>query len=80
MNERSLIKMMREIERLMMSKGERTANGLLKAARDLFVINGYGAVSLREIALKLGINAGAIYNHFPSKQEILFRLRNECNS
>lgn len=74
MNERSLIKMMREIERLMMSKGERTANGLLKAARDLFVINGYGAVSMREIALKLGINAGAIYNHFPSKQEILFRL------
>ena len=74
MNERSLINMMREIERLMMSKGERTANGLLKAARDLFVINGYGAVSMREIALKLGINAGAIYNHFPSKQEILFRL------
>ena len=65
---------MREIERLMMSKGKRTANGLLKAARDLFVINGYGAVSMREIALKLGINAGAIYNHFPSKQEILFRL------
>ena len=29
---------------------------------------------MREIALKLGINAGAIYNHFPSKQEILFRL------
>ena len=74
MNERSLINMMREIERLMMSKGKRTANGLLKAARDLFVINGYGAVSMREIALKLGINAGAIYNHFPSKQEILFRL------
>ena len=74
MNERSLINMIREIERLMMSKGKRTANGLLKAARDLFVINGYGAVSMREIALKLGINAGAIYNHFPSKQEILFRL------
>ena len=58
----------------MSSKGERTAKGLLEAARDLFVINGYEAVSMREIALKMGINAGAIYNHFPSKQEILFRL------
>jgi len=58
----------------MSSKGERTAKGLLEAARDLFVINGYEAVSMREIALKMGINAGAIYNHFSSKQEILFRL------
>ena len=58
----------------MSSKGERTAKGLLEAARDLFVVNGYAAVSMREIALKMGINAGAIYNHFPSKQEILFRL------
>ena len=58
----------------MSSKGERTAKGSLEAARDLFVINGYAAVSMREIALKMGINAGAIYNHFPSKQEILFRL------
>jgi len=57
-----------------LSKGKKTANGLLIAARDLFVLNGYAAVSMREIALKLGINAGAIYNHFPSKQEILFRL------
>ena len=57
-----------------LSKGKKTAKGLLIAARDLFVLNGYAAVSMREIALKLGINAGAIYNHFPSKQEILFRL------
>ena len=55
-------------------KGEKTAQGLLLAARNLFVLYGYSAVSMREIALKLGINAGAIYNHFPSKQEILFRL------
>ena len=57
-----------------LSKGKKTAESLLVAARDLFVLNGYAAVSMREIALKLGINAGAIYNHFPSKQEILFRL------
>ena len=57
-----------------LSKGKKTAKRLLVAARDLFVLNGYAAVSMREIALKLGINAGAIYNHFPSKQEILFRL------
>lgn len=57
-----------------LSKGKKTAKSLLVAARDLFVLNGYAAVSMREIALKLGINAGAIYNHFPSKQEILFRL------
>ena len=57
-----------------LSKGKKTAKSLLVAARDLFVLNGYAAVSMREIALKLGINAGAIYNHFPSTQEILFRL------
>lgn len=56
------------------SKGARTAADLLIVARDLFAAQGYAAVSMREIALKCGIGAGAIYNHFASKQDILMQI------
>lgn len=52
------------------SKGERTQNDIIKAARRLFVDQGYHGTSMRQIAEKAGIALGGIYNHFSSKEDV----------
>jgi len=44
---------------------------ILDAARELFVTEGYGSVSLRKIAVKVGCTPMAIYCHFEDKADIL---------
>ena len=43
-------------------------------ALHLFAERGYAAVSMRQIASKVGLQAGAFYNYFPDKQTILADL------
>jgi AcrR family transcriptional regulator len=50
---------------------------ILDAARDLFVREGYDAVSMRRIAAKIEYSPTAIYLHFPDKQSILTALCDE---
>lgn len=40
----------------------------------LFARNGYAAVSMRQIAAAVGVQAGALYNYTPDKQSLLFGL------
>jgi AcrR family transcriptional regulator len=56
------------------STGAETAEKLRNAALELFARSGYAAVSMREIAAETGVQAGAIYNHFPTKQDLLNEL------
>lgn len=56
------------------SVGDKTAAAVRAAARRLFAQSGYPAVSMRAIATEVGIQAGALYNHFPTKQAILLDL------
>lgn len=51
-----------------------TAGNILQAALHLIAERGYAAVSMRDIAVAVDIQASSIYNHFASKQDILFRL------
>lgn len=44
------------------------------AALELFAQSGYAAVSMRQIARKVGVQAGALYNYTPDKQSLLFDL------
>lgn len=44
------------------------------AARALFAEHGYAAVSMRQIAAEVGVQAGALYNYTPDKQSLLFDL------
>ncbi|EAV41930.1 transcriptional regulator, TetR family protein [Roseibium aggregatum IAM 12614] len=53
------------------AKGQETAARVRKAALKRFAVNGYAAVSMREIAADVGVQPGALYNHFPTKQDIL---------
>ena len=47
------------------------------AALRLFARHGYAAVSMRQIAAEVGVQAGALYNYTPDKQTLLFDLMKE---
>lgn len=51
-----------------------TKEKILNSALDLFAENGYNAVTVRDIAAKVGIKASSLYNHFENKQNILDEL------
>ena len=44
------------------------------AALKLFAQHGFAAVSMRQIATQVGVQAGALYNYTPDKQTLLFDL------
>ncbi|MGY3439387.1 MULTISPECIES: TetR/AcrR family transcriptional regulator [unclassified Marinovum] len=44
------------------------------AALKLFARHGFAAVSMRQIAGEVGVQAGALYNYTPDKQSLLFSL------
>ncbi|WP_456433244.1 TetR/AcrR family transcriptional regulator [Nitratifractor sp.] len=51
-----------------------TRQKILESALRLFSEKGYKATTVRDIAADVGIRAGAIYNHFKNKEEILKTL------
>jgi AcrR family transcriptional regulator len=50
------------------------ARDLTAAAVDLFYEQGAKATTVREITKACGLTAGALYNHFTSKEELLFTV------
>jgi AcrR family transcriptional regulator len=53
------------------SRGEKTAAKVRRAALELFARRGYAAVSMRQIAAEVGVQAGALYLYTPDKQSLL---------
>ncbi len=53
------------------SNGQRTAAEVRRAALGLFAAHGYAAVSMRQIAAEVGVQAGALYLYTPDKQSLL---------
>jgi AcrR family transcriptional regulator len=51
-----------------------TQERLVDAATRLFSERGYHAVGMRELADAVGVRPASLYNHFASKQELLFRI------
>ena len=47
------------------------------AARRLFARHGFAAVSMRQIAAEVGVQAGALYLYTPDKETLLFDLLKE---
>lgn len=60
----------------MEDKAITTKQKILEASLALFSEKGYKATTVRDIAGKVGIRQGAIYNHFKNKEEILETLVN----
>ena len=56
---------------------ETTRRAILDAALDLFVSEGYGQASIRNIAARVEYSPGAIYGYFTSKDEIFYALAEE---
>lgn len=56
------------------SSAEITAPRIRDAALRLFARHGYAAVSMRQIAQDVGVQAGALYLYTPDKQSLLFDL------
>lgn len=51
-----------------------TKEQILTAALDMFCINGYSTVSIRDIGKAVGIKESSIYYHFKNKEDILQTL------
>jgi len=62
------------MDQITLSKGERTRQGVMEAAYELFLTQGYAATSMRQIAERAGLALGGIYNHFSSKEAIFAEL------
>ncbi len=56
------------------ASGVRTDGAIRKAAVKLLYERGYHGMNLRDLAAAVGIQAGSLYNHFPSKQALLHTL------
>jgi TetR/AcrR family transcriptional regulator, cholesterol catabolism regulator len=51
-----------------------TRTRIFTAALEAFAELGYQGASLRDIAKRVGIEVGSLYNHISSKEELLFQL------
>lgn len=51
-----------------------TKERILEKALELFSVKGFQAVSTREIAEAVGVQKGALYNHFKNKQDIFDQI------
>ena len=56
------------------SFSQKTAPRVAKAALRLFAKYGYASVSMRQIALDVGVQVGTLYNYTPDKQALLFNI------
>ena len=58
------------MEKVSITKKERTRQAIEQAAYGLFMEQGFTATSMRQIAEAAGLALGGIYNHYASKEEI----------
>jgi AcrR family transcriptional regulator len=59
------------------SDGGRTEAAIREAAISLMARFGYEAVSMRQLAAEVGVQAAALYRYFPTKEDLLFTLLRE---
>jgi TetR/AcrR family transcriptional regulator, cholesterol catabolism regulator len=55
-------------------RGEKTGEEIRAVALELFYKRGFQATTLRDVAAKVGIQVGSLYNHINSKGEVLFEI------
>lgn len=58
----------------MPTKSEKTAAAILSAAEELFLARNYADVTVDGIARRSGVTKGALYHHFPSKEDLYLQM------
>jgi AcrR family transcriptional regulator len=56
---------------------DRYRQELLQQCFDLFAQKGYGSLTMRQIAAKIGVSTGTLYHYFSSKEELFIQLIEE---
>jgi AcrR family transcriptional regulator len=56
---------------------DRYRRELLQQCFDLFAQKGYGSLTMRQIAAKIGVSTGTLYHYFASKEELFIQLIEE---
>lgn len=59
------------------SDGEKTEAAIRTASLRLIARHGFEAVSMRQLAGEVGVQAAALYRYFPNKEELLYALMRE---
>lgn len=59
------------------TNGEQTARSIRVESLKLIARHGYDAVSMRQIASAVGVQASALYQYFPNKQQLLVTIMRE---
>ena len=60
-----------------MRNGSQTRERIERTALKLFVENGVTETSIRDIAREAGVSQGAMYNHYASKEDLVWYLFSE---
>ncbi len=56
---------------------DRYRKELLKKCFDLFASQGYGSLTMRQVAKEIGVSTGTLYHYFPSKEALFLQLIEE---
>ncbi len=55
-------------------RGESTRNRIVEAAVSILERDGIRSFSMRQVAAAAGVSVGSVYEYFPSRQALLFRI------
>ena len=57
-----------------MTRSEKTIAAILSAAEELFLARNYAGVTVDAVAQRCGVTKGALYHHFPSKEDLYLQM------
>jgi AcrR family transcriptional regulator len=60
------------------TKGHERAGAILGVARELLGTEGYGALSMRSVALRVGVSLSTVQHYYPSREALLEALLNQA--
>jgi AcrR family transcriptional regulator len=60
------------------TKGHERAVAILGVARELLGTEGYGALSMRSVALRVGVSLSTVQHYYPSREALLEALLNQA--
>ena len=60
------------------AKGHERAGAILSVAREILGTEGYGALSMRSVALRVGVSLSTVQHYYPSREALLEALLNQA--